>query len=89
VKKVEEKDTVNEALRYLSTNNLNLQNSYAVGTYSLRPRKFRFVDKATRSPYKIEQPVLTSELSRTDPLYARETTPQHQSTTKRKRDLDD
>jgi len=59
---------VNEARRYLASHSVE---SFMVSSYNLRPRKYRFVDKSTHSPYKILQPISTTDLSRTDPLYSR------------------
>jgi len=67
-KKHREYDTVSEARRFLASFNTD---SFIVSSYNLRPRKYRFVDKSTRSPYKIANPISTSELSRTDPFYSR------------------
>jgi len=57
-----ESDTIREARRFLATNTFD---NYVVNSYNLRPRKFRFVDQTTRSPYKITYPVYTrSKISR-------------------------
>jgi len=54
---------VADARRFLASHKIE---SYVVNSYNLRPRKFRFVDKSTRSPYKMSNPISTKELARAD-----------------------
>jgi len=81
-KKHKEYETVSEARRYLASHSVE---SFMVSSYNLRPRKYRFVDKSTRSPYKMIQPMSTTELSRTDPLYSRRQSNIPTTSLKRKR----
>jgi len=61
-----ESDTIRDARIFLKSKILE---THEVNNYSLRKRKYRFVDRQTRSPYKISHPVATSELPRGDPLF--------------------
>jgi len=73
-KGIREKATISEAKWFIEAyGGLGDDESVYVSQYNLRPRKFRFVDVRSLSPYKLKHPVATSRLHPSSPLYSKGT----------------
>jgi len=73
-KGIREKATISEAKWFIEAyGGLSDDESVYVSQYNLRPRKFRFVDVRSLSPYKLQHPIATSRLSPSSPLYSKGT----------------
>jgi len=62
------RSTIEEAQRFILS--FGSEASFQVSNYDLRPRRYRFVDANTLSPYKLHNSLPTSDLPTSNPLYS-------------------